>query len=119
VLRDRDLIKDYKVNLFIMAKKSIGIMPLRDRVLVRPDTHEGEEKTKGGIIIPETSSKEKPQEGEVVAVGEGKVDDGALVKPLVKVGDKILFSKYGYDEIKVDGTEYYILKDENILAILK
>lgn len=94
-------------------------MPLRDRVLVKPDTKEGEEKTKGGIIIPETASKEKPHEGEIVAVGEGKMEDGVLVKPAVKVGDRVIFSKYGYDEIKVGETEYYILKEDNILAVVK
>lgn len=102
-----------------MAQKKLKITPLQDRVLVEPFNREGEEKTKGGIIIPETTSKEKPQEGKVVAVGEGKFDDGVLVKPTVKVGDKVIFSKYGYDEIKIDDVEYYILKEENILAVLK
>jgi chaperonin GroES len=102
-----------------MAQKKLQITPLQDRVLVEPLNKEGEEKTKGGIIIPETTSKEKPQEGKVVAVGEGKFDDGVLVKPTVKVGDKVIFSKYGYDEVKIDDVEYYILKEENILAVLK
>lgn len=102
-----------------MAKKNLNIKPLRDRVLVKPDSTEGEEKTKGGIIIPETASKDKPQEGEVVAVGEGRMDDGELVKPGVKVGDRVIFSKYGYDEIKIEETEYYILKEDSILAVIK
>ena len=104
-----------------MSKKTLWdrVRPLRDRVVVKPDTIEGEEKTKSGIIIPESASKEKPYEGEVVAVGEGRMDDGVLIKPDVKVGDKVIFSKYGYDEVEVDGIEYYILKGESILAVIK
>lgn len=97
-----------------------GITPLRDRVLVRPLSEEElEGKTASGIIIPETVDKEKPEQGEVVAVGEGEYDDGELVPMPVKVGDRVVFSKYGYDEIKHDGEEYFIVKSENILAILE
>ncbi len=93
------------------------VKPLQDRLLVkRLDT---DEKTKGGIIIPETA-KEKPQEGRVVAVGNGKVLDDGTVKPLdVKVKDKVLFSKYGGTEITVEGDEYLILKEDDILAIVE
>jgi len=97
------------------------IMPLADRVLVRPLTEaEGEKKTDFGIIIPDTIEKEESKDqGIVVAVGEGKYDDGKLNKMTVKVGDRVLFSKYGFDEIKLAGEEYFILKEENILAIIK
>jgi len=93
------------------------VKPLQDRLLVkRLDT---DEKTKGGIIIPETA-KEKPQEGRVIAVGNGKVLDDGTVKPLdVKVKDKVLFSKYGGTEITVEGDEYLILKEDDILAIVE
>lgn len=104
-----------------MAKnsvKNIGITPLGDRVLLEIPTRE--EKTKGGIIIPETVNQEKPEEGKVIAVGAGRVTDSGDVIPVkVKVGDKVVFSKYGHDEITVEGTTYYMLKEENILAVIK
>lgn len=79
-----------------------------------------ETKTKSGIIIPDTASKERPEQGAVVAVGAGRTtDDGKTIAPKVKVGDDIIFSKYQLDEIKVDGEEYYILSESNILAIIK
>jgi len=94
------------------------ITPLGDRVLVR--TIEVETKTKSGIIIPDTVNKERPEEGVVVAVGSGRTtDDGKIIAPNVKVGDVVIFSKYGPDEIKLDGEEYYILSESNILAIVK
>lgn len=96
------------------------ILPLGDRVLVKPiDTDELATKTDSGIIIPDTVSKEKPEQGKVMAVGEGRWDDGKLIKPRVKEGDRILFSKYGYDEIKIEDEELFIIKEENILAIIK
>ncbi len=96
------------------------IMPLGDRILVKP-TSEAKEKTKSGIFIPDTVSKERPEQGKVIAVGEGKwnEDGDARVKMSVKVGDTVLFTKYGPDEIKVDGEEYYVLREENVLAIIK
>jgi chaperonin GroES len=96
------------------------ITPLGDRVLVKPVSEEElSKKNQYGIIIPETVDKEKPEQGTVIAVGEGRVDDGQIIPVKVKVGDKILFSKYGYDDVKVDEEEYYILKEENILAVIK
>ncbi len=81
---------------------------------------ERSKKTKYGIVIPDTAEKERPQEGKVVAVGEGKVLENGNIVPLkVKKGDKVLFSKYGPSEIKVDGKEYLIAKDEDILAIIE
>jgi chaperonin GroES len=92
------------------------VKPLQDRVLVK--RVEEEAKTKGGIIIPD-SAKEKPQEGLVVAVGPGKVtDNGTRVTPEVKAGDRILFGKYSGSEIKVDGVEHLILREDDILAVI-
>ena len=93
------------------------IQPLGDRVVVKP--LEAETKTKGGILLPDTA-KEKPQMGEVIAVGKGKVLDSGSVQALeVKVGDKILYGKYSGSEISHDGQEYLILREEEVLAILK
>lgn len=98
-----------------------GVQPLGDRVLIRPLTPEESGTVSAfGIIIPDTVDKEKPEQGIVVAVGPGKRgDDGKLVPIAVSVGDKVLFSKYGYDEVKVGGKEYCILAEQNILAVLK
>ena len=102
-----------------MTEVKSKIQPLGDRVLVKPLSAE-EKTTKGGIIIPKTAQEEKPDQGEVVAVGEGKRDEKGDLTPLgVKVGDKVIFSKYTPDEIKIDDEEYYILREENILAIVK
>ena len=91
--------------------------PLHDRVVVKRVAEE--EKTKGGIIIPDTA-KEKPMEGEVVAVGPGARDEkGALVAPDVKAGDRILFGKWSGTEIKLDGVEYLIMKESDIMGILE
>jgi chaperonin GroES len=93
------------------------IRPLQDRVIV--ERIEEEEKTKGGIIIPDTA-KEKPQEGKVVAVGKGKVNDDGKVLPLsVKAGDKILFGKYSGTEVKLNGNEYLIMREDDILGIVE
>jgi chaperonin GroES len=92
---------------------TVNITPLHDRVLVR--RLEEKETAKGGIIIPDTA-KEKPQEGEVVAVGAGKMEKGHRVPPDVKIGDRILFGKYTGSDIKIDGQEYLILREEEILA---
>ena len=90
--------------------------PLHDRVVVR--RIEGEEKTKGGIIIPDTA-KEKPQEGEVLAIGPGRVDDNGNRVPLdVAVGDKVIYSKYGGTEVKYAGEEYLILSARDVLAVV-
>ena len=93
------------------------VRPLQDRVLVRRVAEE--EKTKGGIIIPD-SAKEKPAEGEVIAVGNGKVDDKGKVRPVaVKKGDRILFGKYSGNEIKIDGVDHLILREDDILGVLE
>jgi chaperonin GroES len=98
------------------SQNKSGIIPLGDKVLVKPIA--AETTTSFGIIIPD-SAKEKPETGMVVAVGPGrKADNGTVVPVGVQVGDKIMFSKYGFDEIKVAGVEYYLISETNILAIL-
>jgi len=92
---------------------AVNITPLHDRVIVK--RIEEKESVKGGIIIPDTA-KEKPQEGEIVAVGSGRREKGELIPLDVKVGDRILFGKYSGNEIKVDDQEYLILKEDEILA---
>ena len=93
------------------------IKPLSDRVLVR--RLEAEEKTKGGIISPDTA-KEKPREGKIVAVGEGHVDEDGKRRPLaVKAGDKVLFNSYAGTDIKIDGEEFLIMKEEDVLGIIE
>ena len=96
------------------------ITPLGDRIIVRPltDAEQGT-MSPSGIIIPETAKKEKPEQGVVLAVGPGKWDeDGEKRLPLdVKVGDRVIFSKYGYDEIKLDGKEYFIVGESSVLGV--
>ncbi|MCL6567185.1 MAG: co-chaperone GroES [Acidobacteriia bacterium] len=95
---------------------STTIKPLADRVLVRP--LEREERTASGIVLPDTA-KEKPQEGEILAVGPGRYEDGKRVALDVKVGDRVIFSKYAGTEIKVDGEELLILRESDILAVVE
>ncbi len=93
------------------------IRPLQDRVIVK--RIEEDEKSKGGIIIPDTA-KEKPQEGKVVAVGKGKVTDDGKITPLdVKVNDRVLFGKYSGSEISIDGDEHLIMREEDILGVIE
>ncbi|WP_220464010.1 co-chaperone GroES [Adhaeribacter radiodurans] len=95
---------------------AINIKPLADRVIVAPAA--AEEKTKSGIIIPDTA-KEKPQRGEIVAVGEGKVSEqGVLVKPQLQVGDQVLYGKYAGTEITIDGQDYLIMRESDIFAVV-
>jgi chaperonin GroES len=97
-----------------MAAK-LGMRPLHDRILVRRMAEE--EKTAGGIIIPDTA-KEKPQRGEVVAAGKGRTTEDGKTLPLeVKVGDKVLFSKYSGTELKLDGAEYLMIREEDVLGV--
>lgn len=90
------------------------LKPLGDRVIVKPSVEE--EKTAGGIFLPDTA-KERPQWGEVVAVGPGKFEDGKRIAIEVKAGDKVIYSKYGGTEVKIDGVDYLILRESDILAI--
>ena len=93
------------------------VRPLQDRILIRRVAEE--EKTKGGIIIPDTA-KEKPAEGEVIAVGNGKANDKGVVRPLiVKKGDRILFGKYTGSDIKIDGVDHLILREDDVLGVIE
>lgn len=96
------------------------VAPLGDRVLLKPLSAEDmASKTASGILIPDTVSKEKPEQGTVIAVGPGRIgDDNERVPMQVRVGDRVVFSKYGYDEVKVDGVEYYLVSEQNILAVI-
>ena len=99
-----------------MAKKKVGIKPLGDKIVVKRLEAEG--KTKGGIVLPD-SAKEKPKQGEVIAVGTGKVlESGETQKPQVQVGDKILFGSYAGTEVTVDGAEYLIMSESDVLAVV-
>jgi chaperonin GroES len=103
-----------------MATKAttLSITPMHDRVVVKPFSKDEELAASIGIIIPDTVKRDKPEQGTVVAVGNGKYEDGDLIPMTVKVGDTVLFSKYGYDEVKINDTEYYILPESSILAII-
>jgi len=93
------------------------IRPLQDRILIKRVPEE--EKTKGGIIIPD-SAKEKPSEGEVVAVGAGKANDKGVVRPIdLKKGDRILFGKYSGNEVKIDGVEHLLLREDEVLGVIE
>ena len=97
--------------------KNSKIRPLQDRLIV--ERLEGEEKTASGLFIPD-SAKEKPQQGRVVSVGKGKVKEDGTVQPLdLKAGDKILFGKYSGTEIKIDGTEFLIMREDDVLGVLE
>jgi len=93
------------------------VKPLNDHVLVKPTPKT--EVTKSGIVIPETVEKERPEQGEVLATGPGKLKDGKLQPMSVKVGDKVMFKKYGPDEIKIDGQTLLILEESDIIAIVE
>lgn len=98
----------------------MNIKPLGDRVVVEVEKEEKGGKTKGGIYLPETVDKERPEQGKVVAVGPGKLtEEGKRIPIHVKKGDRVLFTKYGPNEIKVDGKEYLIAREEDILAVLE
>ena len=108
----KTLVKDYS--------NKTGVLPLGNRVLIKPFTKEElQAKNSFGIILPDSGSKDKSEQGLVVAVGSGEYRDGKVVPVAVKIGDKIAFSKYGYEDITVGGEEFYLIKEENILAILK
>ena len=100
-----------------MAKVKTKVQPLQDRILVK--RLDAEEEKVGGIIIPDTA-KEKPQEGEVVAVGPGKVTDDGKRQPVgVKEGDKIIFAKYAGTEVKIDGEDLLVMREDDVLAVLR
>jgi chaperonin GroES len=98
-------------------RQTVKIRPLQDRIIVK--RIEEEEKSKGGIIIPDTA-KEKPQEGKVVAVGKGKINEDGKITPVdVKVNDRVLFGKYSGTEINIDGQEHLIMREEDILGVIE
>ena len=100
-----------------MSKHEISVRPLHDRILVRRTAEE--EKTAGGLFIPDTA-KEKPQKGEIIATGKGRVTEDGKILPLeVKAGDKVLFGKYSGTELKIDGQEYLMMREEDILGIVQ
>ncbi|MDQ5969421.1 MAG: chaperonin GroES [Patescibacteria group bacterium] len=111
-------------SVVVSTKSQSGIQakiqPLGSRVLIKPFTKEElTSKNSFGIILPDTGSKDKSEQGVVLAVGPGDYQDGDLIKTTIKVGERVVFSKYGYEDINVDGEELYLIKEENILAILK
>ena len=91
------------------------LQPLHDRIIVKPA--EAEETTKGGIILPDTA-KEKPMQGEIVAAGKGKVENGKMIEMQVKVGDKVLYGKYSGTEINVDGEELLMMRESDVFAVI-
>jgi chaperonin GroES len=96
----------------------MNLKPLYDNVIVKQSKEE--EITKSGIVLPDTLNKEKPQQGEIIAIGNGKRDNSGNIIPMsVKVGDKVLFSKYSPNEIKIDNEEYLVMKESDILAIVE
>lgn len=106
------------LSLKIIIEDFMNIKPLGDRVLIEP-LGDKSGKTKSGLYIPETAEKERPEQGIVIAVGPGKVNDQGMRVPMtVKKGDKVLVTKYGPSEIKVDGKEYMIAREEDILGII-
>lgn len=100
----------------LLIKTRMKITPLRDHILIEPMKQEVK---RGGIILPDTVTKERPEQGKVVAVGAGRIEDGKLVKPAVKKGDVVLFTKYGPNQIKVDEKEYLIAEEKDILAVIE
>jgi len=98
--------------------ESMNIKPIRDKVIVKPITED--EVTKGGIVLPDTVDKERPEKGKVIAVGDGKtLDNGQKLPMSVKVGDTVMFKKYSPDEIKIDDQEYLVIAEDDIMAILE
>lgn len=114
--------KTPKKSVAHMSKRTsekVGIRPLGDRVVIRPLSQEElGTKSPSGIIIPDTVKGEKPEQGTVVAVGAGKYEDGARIPLQVAVGDRVVFSKYGYDEVKIGEKEYYVVSESNLLAVI-
>lgn len=117
--KQKKVVKKKTKNVTSKPAKA-GVMPLGNRALIKPFTKEElEKKNSFGIILPDSDKKEKAEQGKVLAVGPGKYEDGKWVPTSVKVGDIVAFSKYGYDDITVDGEELYLIKEDNILAIIR
>ena len=102
-----------------VVKSTFKVQPLGDRIVVKPE-QSMDERSPSGIIIPDTARKEKPERGVVVAVGAGKRNERGDVLPMsINVGDTVMFSKYGFDEVKIDDVEYYIVSEPSVLAVIK
>src|SRR3989338_1958215 len=100
-----------------VVNQCMKLQPLSDYIIIEPQKQEI--KTKSGIVLPDTVEKEKPQEGKVVAVGSGRtLESGARAKMQVKAGDKVLFTKYSPTEVKIDGKEFFVIKEEDVMAII-
>lgn len=109
-----------KVRTSAAVENNSGLTPLGDRIVLRHLTEdETGTRTISGIIIPDTVAKEKPEQGIVVAIGKGKYEDGTLMPMTVKIGDRVVYSKYGFDEVKVGGVEYCVVSESSVLAIIK
>jgi chaperonin GroES len=100
-----------------MSKKSTKIRPLSDRIVVEP--MEAETTTMGGIVIPDTSDKDKPIQGTVIAVGNGKYIDGQIVPLQVKAGDRVVFGKYAGTNVKLDGDEFLVMREEDVMGVVE
>jgi chaperonin GroES len=101
---------------FVMSKKTSKIRPLSDRVVLEPEL---ETTTAGGIVIPDTADKDKPMQGKVIAIGNGKYMDGKLLPLQVKVGDRVLFGKYAGTNVKLEGSEYLVMREEDIMGVVE
>lgn len=96
------------------------LVPMGDRILLRPESEETERKVGNiRIMLPESASKEKSDRGKVIAVGEGRYEDGKLVPMRVRIGDTVIFSKYSYDEVKMNDEDFYLVKEDSILAVIR
>ncbi len=98
--------------------KKFAISPLGDRVVIKPGAKGVEKKLPSGIIIPPSADKERPMSGVVVAVGKGKYEEGKLIPMTLTVGDEVIFAKYGYEEVKIEGQEYFILSESSVLGVI-
>jgi chaperonin GroES len=103
-------------NFCLIQQKNMNIRPISDHIII--EALKADEKTKSGILLPQSSEKDRPEQGTVIAVGIGKTVDGKLIPMEVKVGDKVLFSKYGPHEIKIEDKEYLVASADDILAII-
>ncbi|MEX0933659.1 MAG: co-chaperone GroES [Candidatus Paceibacterota bacterium] len=103
----------------MVKKNKVGIVPLGDRLVIRREGDAGE-RMLSGIIIPETAHEEKPQIGSVIAVGKGRVnDEGKRIPIEIAVGERVIFSRFGHDEVEIEGEEYLIISENNILAVIQ
>lgn len=118
-MKKKSKVSTKQTGAVVAHKSAFKVQPLGDRIVVKPE-ESMDEKSPSGLIIPDTARKEKPERGVVVAVGAGKRNErGDVLSMNINVGDVVMFSKYGFDEVKIDDVEYYIVSEPNILAIIK